>query len=106
MSTRWQAHVLPASESEWHALPDDVFRTAWESMPRVALLRENEVIDADDLTNCLGSIQEIANGFLTRTCEGEYGVFPRRHFATRAEAEAHLRAMLRAAGYRMIKGAP
>lgn len=97
---------IPLTETEWHALSDDVFRAAWESMPRVALFDGNQAVDSDDRAELLGSIRLIANGFLVRTRDGTDRALTERYFATRQEAEEHLRKVLAADCYRMISEAP
>ena len=100
---------LPVAESEWHSLPEDSFRAAWESMPKVALLRGDDAIEADDIHERLGMIYALENGFVAsvRNFDAAPAAQPfRRYFPTRLEAVEHLRTQLRAAGYRLLTEAP
>lgn len=99
---------LPVTDSGWYNTPEHAFHAAWESMPRVALLRGDDVIDADDINERLGMIYDVENGWIAsvRNFDGADAKPFRTYFPTRAEAVAHLWKRLRAAGYRLLTEAP
>jgi hypothetical protein len=104
MATTPAPLYLPVQESAWHNTPEHAFRAAWESMPRVALLRGDDAIDAEDAHELLGMIYDVENGWIAsvRNFDGADAKPFRTYFQTRAEAVAHLRTQLRGAGYRLL----